>query len=356
MFDTTPFATSIGCEIRGFAASGGENEPGRAARLAIAASRQALAQARLEGDDLEATGLAVGTTMGESCWLEAWSDADVRAGTAPLEDLVRSSPDRIGADVAAELRLGGRTTVLGGACAAGNYALGYALDQLRLGRAERIVAGGTDAFSRVAYMGFARLGALARGTCRPFSADRDGIIIGEGAAFLVLETAESARARGAEVLAELVGVGLSTDAYHIVSPDPTGSGAARATAAALDDAGLEPGDIGWISAHGTGTIANDRAEVAAVQAVFGRTKTPMSSIKALTGHALGASSALEAVASVLALRSQVAPPTWNYTAQDPDCVWDVVPNEPRPFDADAVMSNAYAFGGCNASIVIRLDH
>ena len=148
----------------------------------------------------------------------------MRAGTVPAEELVRSGPDQVGRDVAAELGLGGRVTVLAGACAAGNYALGHALDLVRLGRADTVLAGGTDAFSRVAFTGFARLGALAADACRPFSADRDGLVLGEGAAMLVVESATAAAARGAEPLAELAGIGLSCDAFHIVSPDPEGTG------------------------------------------------------------------------------------------------------------------------------------
>jgi 3-oxoacyl-[acyl-carrier-protein] synthase II len=355
-FDTSPFPVRVGCEVRDFEPDGTRRlRPGRAALLGAEAGRQALVQARLAGSALAGVPLSVGTTMGESCWLEAWDPADVRAGPAavPAEELVRSGPDRVGRDIAEELALGGRVTVLAGACAAGNYALGHALDLIRLGRADSVLAGGTDAFSRVAFTGFARLGALAASACRPFSRDRDGLVLGEGAAMLVLESAAAAAARGAEPLAEICGVGLSGDAFHIVSPDPGGGGAARAMSAALLDAGVAAGEVGYVSAHGTGTPANDRAEVAAAQAVFGHGGPPMSSIKAITGHGLGAASALEAVACVLALRAQTAPPTWNFTGPDPDCAWDVIPNEPRELRLDVVLSNAYAFGGCNASVVLR---
>ncbi|MDX6439595.1 MAG: 3-oxoacyl-[acyl-carrier-protein] synthase [Gaiellaceae bacterium] len=350
-FDISPFPVRIGCEVRGLALeSTSRPQPGRAALLAAAAGRQALAQAGLAGANVA---LSIGTTMGESCWLEAWDAADVRAGTVPAEELVRSGPDQVGRDIAAELGLGGQVTVLAGACAAGNYALGHALDLVRLGRADVVLAGGTDAFSRVAYTGFARLGALAAEACRPFSANRDGLVLGEGAALLVVESAARAAARGATPLAELAGIGLSCDAFHIVTPDPQGHGAARAMAAALEDAGVDPGEVGYLSAHGTGTPANDRAEVTAARAVFGKGGPPMSSIKALTGHGLGAASALEAVACVQALREQMAPPTWNFTQADPDCDWDIVPNEPRELELGAVLSNAYAFGGANASLVLR---
>jgi len=353
-FDAFPFQVRIGCEVRGLELeSAREPRPGRAALLAVAAGRQALVQAGLTESSRADVALSIGTTMGESCWLEAWDPADVRAGTVPAEELVRSGPDQVGRDVAAELGLGGRVTVLAGACAAGNYALGHALDLVRLGREDVVLAGGTDAFSRVAYTGFARLGALAAEACRPFSDNRDGLVLGEGAALLVVESATGAAARGAEPLAELAGIGLSCDAFHIVSPEPQGRGAVRAMAAALEDAGVGPGEIDYLSAHGTGTPANDRSEVAAARAVFGLEGPPMSSIKAITGHGLGAASALEAVACVQALREQVAPPTWNFNRSDPDCDWDVIPNEPRELELGIVLNNAYAFGGANASLVLR---
>ena len=329
---------------------------GRAAALATEAGLQALAHSGLADTDPVETALVLGTTMGESCWLESWDADAVREGAlaVPAETLVGSGPDAVGRGVAEALGLRGGVTVLAGACAAGNYALGHALDLVRLGRAERVLAGGTDAFSRIAFTGFARLGALAAEACRPFSAGRDGLVLGEGAALLLVESERSARARGATPLAELAGIGLSGDAFHIVSPDPDGRGAARAMVAALSDAGVDRREVDYLSAHGTGTPANDRSEVAAVRAVFGSdAPPPMSSIKALTGHGLGAASAIEAVACVLALREQVAPPTWNYAGKDPDCDWDVIPNEPRPLRLEVALSNAYAFGGCNASLVLR---
>jgi 3-oxoacyl-[acyl-carrier-protein] synthase II len=353
-FDTSQFSSRLGCEVRGVASNPWPG-PGRAASLAIEAGRQALAHAGLADTDPGETALVLGTTMGESCWLESWDAEAVRAGAlaVPAEQLVRSGPDAVGRGVAEALGLRGGVTVLAGACAAGNYALGHALDLVRLGRAERVLAGGTDAFSRLAFTGFARLGALATEACRPFSAGRDGLVLGEGAALLLVESERGAAARGATPLAELAGIGLSGDAFHIVSPDPGGRGAARAMVAALSDAGVTRGEVDYLSAHGTGTPANDRSEVAAVQAVFGPDGPPLSSIKALTGHGLGAASAIEAVACVLALREQVAPPTWNYAGKDADCDWDVIPNEPRPLRLDVVLSNAYAFGGCNASLVLR---
>ena len=355
-FDASGYSRAIACELKGEVPGARRLErPGRSALLALAAAREAMAQAGLTPAEVAEAALSLGTTMGESCWLEAWRPADVCTGPSavPAEELLRSGPDQVGEDVATELGLGGGVTVLAAACAAGNYALGHAADLIRLGRVERVVAGATDALSRVAFTGFARLGALAKTACRPFSRDRDGLVLGEGAAMFVVEARTTARARGAKILAEVAGYGLSCDAQHIVRPDPRGRGAVRAMEAALADAGVAPDDVDYVSAHGTGTQANDCSEVAAVRAVFPGRRPPMSSIKALTGHALGAASALEAVSCVLALQEGLAPPTWNFREADPECAWDVIPNEPRPLDLAVVLNNAYAFGGCNASLVLR---
>lgn len=353
-FATGAYPTDVGCEVEEELPPA-PSETGRAARLAAVAGEEALLRAGLLPEERDATALCVGTTMGESCWLEGWAPEQVVAGpeAVPAEELLHSGPDQVGLDAARLLGLGGRVSVLAGACAAGNYALARAADLVRLGRAERVLAGGTDAFSRTAYTGFARLGALARSTCRPFSVDRDGIVLGEGAAMLLVESSESARARGATELAEVAGCGLTSDAHHIVSPEPEGEGLRRALEAALDEARVRPGEVDYICAHGTGTLANDRAEVAAARAVFGGEGPPMSSIKALTGHGLGAASALEAVACVCALREQTAPPTWNFTAPDPHCAWDVVPNEPRALPIRVAVNSAAAFGGNNAVVVLR---
>ena len=178
------------------------------------------------------------------------------------------TPEGLAAAVADGLGVGGRVAAVGGACAAGNFALARALDDVRSGRSSRVLAGGVDAFSRTALMGFARLGALADDGCRPFGLARQGLVLGEGAAFLLVEELESALARGVEPLAELAGAGLSCDAHHPTSPHPEGAGAARAVRAALSDAGVRADDVGWVSAHGTGTPANDRAEVLALRSVF----------------------------------------------------------------------------------------
>lgn len=326
---------------------------GRGAALAVTAAADALSAAGLAACQVD---LVVGTTMGEPSWIDTWPDEEAAAAppsAARARELLDGTPSGLAAAVAAELGAAGRVGAVGGACAAGNFALARALDDVRAGRSERVLAGGVDAFSRTALIGFARLGALAVDGCRPFGLDRQGLVLGEGAAFLLVEEAAAAAARGAEPLAELVGAGLSCDAHHPTSPHPAGAGAARALRAALDDAGAHPPEVTWVSAHGTGTQANDRAEVLALRSVFGSSGPPASSVKSLTGHGLGAASAIEAVLAVLALRARLAPPTWGVGEQDPDCDWDVVIDGPRQLEGDLVANQAYAFGGCNAVICFR---
>jgi nodulation protein E len=240
------------------------------------------------------------------------------------------------------------------ACASANHAISLAADQIRLGRADVMVAGGTDA--PLAYgvlKGWEALRALARETCRPFSADRDGLVIGEGAGMAVLETYEHAMARGAPILAELAGAGMSGDATDIVAP--TVEGPAAAMAACLADAGLNPEDIDYLNAHGTGTKANDQIETAAIKRVFGEhaKKLSVSSTKSMHAHCMGASGGLELIACVMAIRDGVVPPTANYRIPDPDCDLDVTPNTARERKVRTALSNAFAFGGTNAVLAFK---
>ncbi len=329
---------------------------GRAEVLAGLAARDALVDAGISPDDAPAVDVVIGTTMGEPTWIDTWARDEAAQRPPPADraaELVAGAPDGLAAHIAEGLGTVGRVSAVGGACAAGNYALARGLDDLRAGRASTVLAGGVDAFSRTAYLGFAKLGALAGDTCRPFGRDRQGLVLGEGAAFLVLESSEHARARGATVLAELTGAGLSCDASHPTSPHPDGRGAVDALRAALADADVQPDDVDWVSAHGTGTPANDRAEVSALRQVFDGKAPPLSSVKSLTGHGLGAASAIEAVLCVLALRHRTIPPTWQVGEQDPACDWDVVTEGPRPAALRVVVNQAYAFGGCNAVTVLR---
>jgi 3-oxoacyl-[acyl-carrier-protein] synthase II len=255
-------------------------------------------------------------------------------------------------NVAIEFDLHGPCVMIPTACAAGNYAIGYGFDSIRAERTDLMLAGGADPFSRITYMGFARLGAIAPDRCQPFDKNRKGMVPGEGAAVLVLEPYDAARARGARIYAEVLGYGVSCDSHHMTAAHPQGDGAMRAMSMAMRESGVGIEQIDYISAHGTGTPTNDRVESIAVRRLFGSRAdaVPMSSIKSMIGHTMGAASAIEAVACSLALDSGVVPPTINYEERDPECDLDYVPNQARRLNPAVVLNNAYAFGGNNASL------
>lgn len=357
-FDLAGQRTEIGCEVPGFDHARrpwpGPHAGGRATALAAAAAAEALAQAGLAIDAPERVGVCIGTTMGEIRILEEYLECEVRprkgAAPSPLADYPCFV---IAAGVAARFGLGGPNLMVPDACAAGNYALAVARDLILDGEADAMVVGGVDPYSRIAHTGFNRLLAVSPDLCRPFDARRHGIIPGEGAGILVLESERGARKRGAEILAFLLGCGLTNDAGHITNPDPSGAGLARAIAQALAESGIAPADVDWISAHGTGTPANDLAETRGIKRAFGdrARAVPVSSIKSMIGHTMGAASALEAVAAVMAIRTGAIPPTINYEHPDPGCDLDCVPNRFRRGEVRIVLSNSMAFGGNNACAV-----
>ncbi|HEX8779654.1 MAG TPA: beta-ketoacyl-[acyl-carrier-protein] synthase family protein, partial [Nocardioides sp.] len=314
----------------------------RTAQLALIAARQALAQAGLSAQagpgllDPDRFGIILG-----KC--QATPDA---AG--------RYQPMHRTEDVVAE-RLGmrGPRILVSTACAAGGNAVGLAKDKILTGEADAVLAGGVDPLLFGTYAGFAGLKALSTGPCRPYS-HSDGLNLGEGAAFLLLEPLDLALARGATPLAEVAGYGLSADAYHATAPDPTGRGGASAVRRALADAGLTTDDVDYVSGHGTGTPANDAMEAKVMRVVFGARagQVPTSSIKSFVGHTLGAAGAVEAVASVLALRHGTAPPTIGFADDAVPGDLDFVPNTAREMPIRTVVSNNYAFGGNNVSLVL----
>jgi 3-oxoacyl-[acyl-carrier-protein] synthase II len=249
------------------------------------------------------------------------------------------------------------------ACAAGNMAIGDGLDAIRLGRADVMLAGGGEApITPLGVAGFAAMRALSRRNdapelaSRPFDADRDGFVIGEAGAVLVLEELEHARRRDASIYAEVAGYGVSSDAQHITEPDPTGENPARAMRAALQDAGVSADEIDYINAHGTSTPLGDASETRVIKNALGADvarKVPISSTKGATGHCLGASGAVEAIFCALAIRTGTLPPTINQQRSDPDCNLDYIPNRPRQADVRVVVSNSFGFGGHNSSLVLR---
>ncbi len=363
-FDTARFSVHLGGEVRGFDPAPwvrrlDVTRLGRASQLAIAAARLALADAGLDaaalaGLDPHRAGIAMGTTSGEPLEVERFDDLylEDRLEEVGGEFMARYPCHQIAAHLARELGFAGDNTMLPAACAAGNYAMAHAMDVLRAGRADVMLAGGADAFSRITYTGFARLGAIAPERCQPFDRHRKGMIPGEGAAVLVLEPLAAARRRGARVYAEMAGYGLSCDAHHMTAAHPEGEGAVRAMERALADAGLSAGRVSYISAHGTGTPTNDRLESIAVRRVYGcGARTPISSVKSMLGHTMGAASAIESVVCALAVATDRIPPTVNLDEPEDDL--DYVPNQARDHRVDVAMNNAYAFGGNNASLIFR---
>lgn len=361
-FDTSDYSVHRGAEVKDFDPAPffsrlSFEEVGRASQLAVAAARQAVDDAGLDASTLdpERAGVAMGTTSGEPREVELFDDCYVQddLGGVGARFMTRYPCHVIAGHVASELDFAGVNMMIPAACAAGNYAIAHAFDVLRSDRADVMLAGGADSFSRITFTGFARLGAIAPEKCQPFDLNRKGMLPGEGAAVLVLERLERALERGAHVYAEIAGYGLSCDAHHMTAAHP--DGAARAMSRALTDSSRQPADVGYISAHGTGTPTNDRQETAAVKRVFGDAayKVPMSSIKSMIGHTMGAASAIEAMVCTLAVATDHIPPTANYEAADPECDLDCVPNEARQQRVDVAMNNAYAFGGNNASVIFE---
>jgi nodulation protein E len=326
--------------------------------LAVLAAREAMQQAGLTAD--EKTELRMGAAVGVGiCGWEAIEESyrgiliegKNRAGIFTVPKVM---PGAAAGQVSINLGLRGPVFGVTSACSSANHAIATAADQIRLGRADVMLAGGTDApLIWGVLKGWEALRVLAPDTCRPFSADRQGLVLGEGAGMAVLETYEHAKSRGATILAELAGAGLSGDASDIVAP--TVEGPAAAMRACLAEAGLNAEDVDYLNAHGTGTKANDQIETTAIKRVFGdhARKLSVSSTKSMHAHCLGASGALEMVACVMAIREGLVPPTANFREPDPECDLDVTPNVARERTVRAAISNSFAFGGTNAVLAFR---
>jgi 3-oxoacyl-[acyl-carrier-protein] synthase II len=241
--------------------------------------------------------------------------------------------------------------IIANACASGTNAIGHAFECVRSGKHQRVLTGGYDAISELVFVGFDSLQAATPEKCRPFDRERSGMVLGEGAAVLALENLETARARGAHIIAEIVGYGLSTDNHHLTQPDPSGSGPRRAMEHALQSARHAPEEVDYINAHGTATVFNDAAEGKAIQELFG--KVPVSSTKSMIGHSLGAAGAIEAIVCLLAIQAQMLPANLNFRSPDNDLDLNIVANQSRAAKVDTVLSNSFGFGGTNASILIK---
>jgi 3-oxoacyl-[acyl-carrier-protein] synthase II len=373
-FETSGYPVRFGCELKEF-------EPAqwldrkqvrrldRFAQMMVAAARQAEADAGLDiASEPERVGVAAGTGMGG---LQAYQDC---YETVKERGADRVSPFSVAAImpnsgagwVSIELGSKGPLSLQSTACAASQMAIGDGVDAIRLGRAEVMLCGGSEAgITRVGIAGFAAMRALStrnddpERASRPFDAGRDGFVMGEAGAVLVLEELEHAVDRGAHVYAEVLGYGTSADAQHVTEPDTTGSSPARAMRMALDDAGIAPADIDYVNAHGTSTPVGDASETRVLKIALGEEgarRIPLSSTKGSTGHCLGASGAVEAIFCTLAIQTGVLPPTINYENADPDCDLDYVPNHARSADVRIAVSNSFGFGGHNACLVLgRFD-
>jgi 3-oxoacyl-[acyl-carrier-protein] synthase II len=365
-FDASDFAVRIAADIPGFDPVGifGRRRAkhlDRVAQLALVAAAEAIGSAGLDvAADAERVGVVWGTGIGGIRSLEEGVDVLNARGPDWVNPytLPMMIPNMVAGHIAMEWGIKGYSSCSVTACSASAQAIGESLDLIRAGRADAVICGGSEApITRVAVAGFAAMKALStrndepERASRPFDADRDGFVIGEGAAAMVLEDADRAERRGSPILAELAGYGVSSDAYHMTQPHPQGEGAARAMETALRDAGLEAARVGYVNAHGTSTPPNDRIETLALKRVFGENVPPVSSTKSMIGHTLGAAGAIEAAICVQAMQHQVLPPTINQEKSDPDCDLDCAPNESRPAVFDVALTNSFAFGGHNASLV-----
>lgn len=371
-FDSTPLQVHIAAEVKDWDAT--RFMPAKEARrrdlyqqFIAAAGQQAFADSGLQltDENRHRVGVMIGSSVGgvNSYYdelkqlLETGDYRKISPFSIPMF-MVNGGSDHVGIEIGAT----GPSFVPASACATGADCIGVAFDMIRLNRIDAALAGAGDAPIYSIGMGaFDRTGACSRmndtptQAVRPFSRDRQGLVFSEGAGVVVLETLDLARARGANILAEVVGYGTTADAYHITAPHPDGGGAARALRMALDDARLNPEDVDYINAHGTATPLNDLMETKAVKAVFGdhAYRVPMSSSKSMTGHAMGATAAFEAIWCVLAMRDGVAPPTINLDEPDPECDLDYVPHTARELPLNVTMSNSFGFGGHNVSLVLR---
>ena len=368
-FDASAYKTQIAAEVKGFNAEDFmDKKTVRRADLfihyAVAASRMALEHSGLKVTDDNAGGIAciLGCGLGGLAWLETSHTQLVERGPDRVSPFF--IPGMIGnmapGQISIELGLKGPNLCTATACAAGTHGIGQAFHMIRDGICEAAVCGGVEAvITHMAIAGFNSMKALSTRNddpakaSRPFDRDRDGFVVGEGAGMLILEEREAALARGANIMAEVVGFGASGDAYHMTAPAPGGDGGVRCMRAALKDAGLTPEAIDYINAHGTSTDLNDITETQAIKTVFGPKayEIPVSSTKSMTGHLLGGAGGIEAAYSILAIQRSMIPPTINYENPDPACDLDYVPNQARPAKITTAMSNSFGFGGTNGTLV-----
>jgi 3-oxoacyl-[acyl-carrier-protein] synthase II len=370
-FNASEFPVRIACELPGFEV-GGFIDAREARKMdpcthyGMAASLMAWKDAGFEdgGYDPDRAGVLIGSGVGGIQTLETQHTVLMEKGPRRISPffIPMMIADMPSGAVSITLGLKGPNYATVSACASGAHALGVAFHTIRDGGADVMIAGGTEAaICPMAVGGFANMKAISPRNdepelaSRPFDAGRDGFVLGEGAGIAVLEELEHAKARGATITAEIVGFGATSDAFHITAPAPQGEGAVRAMNEAMRDAGLDPSDVGYVNAHGTSTLLNDKYETAAIKTVFGEHAGDMavSSTKSMTGHLLGAAGGIETIFTALALKNSVIPPTINYETPDPECDLDYVPNQARETKVAAALSNSFGFGGHNAVLALK---
>jgi nodulation protein E len=352
-----------GAQVRGFSAekhfeAGREAYLDRFAQFSVVTAREALRDSGLEFTSaMRETGAVVcGSAVGGQQAIETGFEDLYVSGRGRVHPLTipKTMANAGASGISMDLGLTGPTYTVSTACSSANHAIGQAFRLIRDGEADVAVTGGSEApFTLGMLKAWEAMRVIAPDTCRPFSKDRKGMILGEGGAMMILEPLEAAKARGARIYCEICGLGMSSDAHHLTQP--LVEGPARAMRGALKDAGMAPEEVGYINAHGTGTPGNDPVESQAIRSVFGphADKLAVSSTKSMHGHALGAAGALEAIATILALYHGILPPTANYNERDPECDLDYIPNQPRSQKAGAALSNSFAFGGLNAVLAFR---
>ena len=373
-FDTTGFPVHFACEVKGLEVTQyvdykASRRMDRFTHLALAAARQAEADSGIDVAAIaDRVGAAVATGIGGLKSFEVCVDQLTERGPDRVNpfSIVQIIPNLASGWVSIELGTKGPLLSECTACAASNMAIGDGMDAIRLGRADVMFCGGTEApVTKVGIAGFGAMRAISRRNddperaSRPFDGQRDGFVMGEASAMVVIEELEHARARGAKIYAEVLGYGVSSDATHVSDPDPTGESPARALRMAFADAGIGAGDVGYVNAHGTSTPVGDAAETRVLKIALGEEKayrTPVSSTKGATGHCLGAAGAVEAAFTILALERGVLPPTINQETPDAECDLDYVPNESREEQVEIGVSNSFGFGGHNACLVFRRWH
>ncbi|HLH99883.1 MAG TPA: beta-ketoacyl-ACP synthase II [Acidimicrobiales bacterium] len=366
--DPTDLPVRIAAQVKGFDGDGyfGRRRArhlDRVTQLALVATNEAVEASKLDiAADPTRVAVVYGTGIGGLASIEEGGRTLVERGPEWMNPylLPMSIANMLAGQIAIDHGIQGYSSCPVTACSASAQAIGESMDLIRLGRADAAVCGGSEAaVTRLGLSGFAAMKALStrnddpKGASRPFDLHRDGFLLGEAAATLVLEERESALRRGAPILAELGGWGSTSDAYHVTAPRPDGDGAVRSMLEACKDADITPDQIGYINAHGTSTVPNDKTESLAVRRIWGDDAPPTSSTKSMTGHTLGAAGALESIFCIQAMQTGILPPTINLQTPDPDCDLDYVPNEARAKQVDVAITNSFGFGGHNASVVWR---